>query len=220
MRLHVFGIQSLPSIREASEGCQDIILKVVIAGAFYPNYFLRKRPPPKDYQREIRRELLGLDPLSAVVFHGYPENESLALYKQTINGYLEYKECGPHLETKGTKVVAHFESHVGRTGTASTAVYRAIKLRQLRNNGFISFTDGDGENDSAASIRLKGPSSPVEMEFMTLCGSTRLNDIRTDGQSVNSVVLDQDPWEQESSYQLLVGASVAIGGRSGKILVR
>ncbi len=47
-------------------------LQVVIAGAFYPNYFTRARPNPKDYQKEISRDVAGKDPFCSVVFQGFP----------------------------------------------------------------------------------------------------------------------------------------------------
>lgn len=67
-------------------------------------------------------------------------------------------------------------------------------------------------------ISLRGPHSPLEMTFTALCGSAHLKQVVTDGSSVNSVSLDQDPYN--SSSQLLIAANVAIAQRSGNIMSR
>jgi hypothetical protein len=45
---------------------------LLIAGAFYPNYFVRPRPNKKEYERETAKEVGGYNPLSSVVFLGFP----------------------------------------------------------------------------------------------------------------------------------------------------
>jgi ATP-dependent RNA helicase TDRD9 len=46
-----------------------------MAGAFYPNYFLRQRPNKKEYERSISRDLAGADPLHTLVYNGFPQEQ-------------------------------------------------------------------------------------------------------------------------------------------------
>lgn len=72
--------------------------------------------------------------------------------------------------------------------------------------------------DSEQQASLRGPHSPLEMTFTSLCGSAHLKQVVTDGSSINSVALDQDP--TSPSARLMVAANVAIAQRSGNILAR
>jgi hypothetical protein len=45
---------------------------LAIAGAFYPNYFHRRRPDAKTYERDKSREISGLDLYNTVYFKGFP----------------------------------------------------------------------------------------------------------------------------------------------------
>jgi len=49
---------------------------MAIAGAFYPNYFHRKRPDLKTYEREKSREVCGLDLFNTVFFKGFPSGHN------------------------------------------------------------------------------------------------------------------------------------------------
>lgn len=65
---------------------------------------------------------------------------------------------------------------------------------------------------------LRGPFSPLEMYFSSLCHSAHLKQVIIDGGSLNSVTLDQDPFKPAS--RMLVAANVAVAQRSGNILAR
>lgn len=70
----------------------------------------------------------------------------------------------------------------------------------------------------AEVINLRGPMSPLEMSFVALCSASHLKHVQADAPSINSVVLDQNPWDQ--TYRLMVAASVTIAHRSGNIVAR
>ena len=58
----------------------EMLRKVVIAGAFYPNYFVRMA---KD-ERSALKELSGLDPFRTVLLSGVPSDQG-PLYKDQIS---------------------------------------------------------------------------------------------------------------------------------------
>ena len=71
----------------------ETLHKILIAGAFYPNYFLRVA---KD-ERDSLKELSGLNPFSTVLLSGVPPDQG-PLYKDQINAVamvrLIYLEVG------------------------------------------------------------------------------------------------------------------------------
>lgn len=50
--------------------------QLAIAGAFYPNYFLRRRPELRQYEREMNKEVNGNDVLRTVYFKGFPQDHN------------------------------------------------------------------------------------------------------------------------------------------------
>ncbi|CAL8099647.1 unnamed protein product [Orchesella dallaii] len=129
-RLKMCGIELLPSSRGAED--QRLVLKLVIAGGFYPNYFNRTRPNPKDYQKEITKDVAGRDPFSSVVFQGFPLEQPGELYKKIICRHVAFQNSIPSVQFHGSKVVVTFDSRGDKLGPICSAVYRAVKLRQLR----------------------------------------------------------------------------------------
>lgn len=67
-------------------------------------------------------------------------------------------------------------------------------------------------------VTLRGPHNPLEMSFTSLCRSAHLKQVMTEGSSINSIVLDQNP--NDPSSQLMISASVSIAARSGNIMAR
>jgi ATP-dependent RNA helicase TDRD9 len=65
---------------------------------------------------------------------------------------------------------------------------------------------------------LKGPWSPLELDFQSLCHSSNTKQVKVDNNSVNSVVLDTEPTAPIS--RLLVAAYVGIQDRSGSVVAR
>jgi len=55
-----------------------------MAGAFYPNYFLRQRPDQREYERNISRDLSGCNPLLTLVYNGFPQEQPGDLYENLI----------------------------------------------------------------------------------------------------------------------------------------
>lgn len=65
---------------------------------------------------------------------------------------------------------------------------------------------------------IKGPWSPLELDFQSLCHSSNTKQVKIDNNSVNSVVLDTEPTAPIS--RLLVAGYVGIQDRSGSVVAR
>ncbi|KAL1137628.1 hypothetical protein AAG570_009324, partial [Ranatra chinensis] len=116
-----------------------IILKFIIAGAFYPNYFIRR---PID-EKEAVKVLGGRNPFTTIYLTGMPLNQPGILYSNAIKRHFEH--CGSQISVSfdgsrySSKVVdsaeAKFRAEMKSPpmpGNISLAVYRAIKLRHLQ----------------------------------------------------------------------------------------
>lgn len=155
MRLERLGIFVEHGEKRAQQHHNDesLILKTVIAGAFYPNFFSRKTPD-NDYPRDAFRTIDGHDPCNTVYFKGVPRNHMRCLYTKVIkdifvkNGIVdgEHPEDVRVMFDEGTeKVYVTFKSMMQNRGwnkcdygvecmpgKIETEVYKAVKMRKLR----------------------------------------------------------------------------------------
>lgn len=63
----------------------------MIAGAFYPNYFVRGAQGGQIDEQDAVRQLVGRDPFNTVFLQGMPLNQPGELYAKTIKEAL--KNC-------------------------------------------------------------------------------------------------------------------------------
>ncbi|CAG7821883.1 unnamed protein product, partial [Allacma fusca] len=63
---------------------------------------------------------------------------------------------------------------------------------------------------------LKGPYSPLELYFQSVCQSSNAKQVAVDNHSVNSVILDHEP--TAPTARLLVASSITIQEKSGKVV--
>ncbi|KAG8222127.1 hypothetical protein J437_LFUL002124 [Ladona fulva] len=118
---------------------------VVIAGAFYPNYFVRGAQGGQVNERDAVKMLLGRDPFTTVFLQGMPANQPGELYVKPIRD--AFKECADDLKISfeaSSKVYIQFprpqmierrpdrEYVANIPGKVAMSVYKAIKLRQLK----------------------------------------------------------------------------------------
>lgn len=73
-------------------------------------------------------------------------------------------------------------------------------------------------SNKQSPAHLKGPWSPLELEFQSLCHSSNSKQVTIDGGSVNSVMLDHEPTAPTS--RLLISSSIGIQDKSGRIVAR
>ncbi|CAK8683077.1 unnamed protein product [Clavelina lepadiformis] len=129
-RLSHFNIRSDDQLHWSSENPQqcELILKIVMAGAFYPNFFEQSVID----ETLCVKEMSLLDPTNTVMFTGIPRGKA-PLFKDSL---LEAtRQCGKQkaIFYDGCKAFIQFEdSDVIDTGSVSPAVYLAGKLTETK----------------------------------------------------------------------------------------
>ncbi|KAM8783555.1 ATP-dependent RNA helicase TDRD9 [Rhynchonycteris naso] len=105
---------------------QQFILQVVLAGAFYPNYFTFGQP---DEEMAVR-ELAGTDPKTTIVLKHTPPYGFL-YYKQL---QALFRQCGQvkSIVFDGAKAFVEFSRNPTERFKTLPAVYMAIKMSQLK----------------------------------------------------------------------------------------
>lgn len=71
-----------------------LIFKVILAGAFYPNYFIRGISNAYMDEHEILKLLDNHDPKRTVYFTGFPSDQPKELYKETLENMFPTKFVG------------------------------------------------------------------------------------------------------------------------------
>lgn len=110
-----------------SEDQERLLLKVIMAGAFYPNYFIKE---PIDEQ-ESNRIMSGHDPFNTVMVKGLPANQG-SLYKTAVEDHFRDIGYRPNAFFEETKAYISFQWKPEYKGRVHPGVYTAVKLRQLR----------------------------------------------------------------------------------------
>lgn len=128
-----------------------IMLKVVIAGSFYPNLFGRIATQDDDHERGLYHMISGKDVRNTVYFCGFEQKYLRQLYTEPIkdlfvaNGVIsddQRSDIRVSFDVGSQKVFVTFLTDDDQTGQDGrviripgrihTNVYRSIKLRQLR----------------------------------------------------------------------------------------
>jgi hypothetical protein len=108
-----------------------LILKLIIAAAFYPNYF---NSSPIDTQ-EAERFVLGHDIRNTVVLRNLPRDESI-LYADRIKEIFNIcgeNELRPTVHFDNTKAIIEFKSNCDKiSSNVNLGVYMAVHFRLLR----------------------------------------------------------------------------------------
>ncbi|CAG7724752.1 unnamed protein product [Allacma fusca] len=115
-----------------------LMLKIAVAGAFYPNYFQPHSSSSNDYARERTKEVGGNDVFSTVYYKNFPTGNNRQhegkLYAKRISDELSHGLSVPFVKFEGQKVLATFEGPGKKIGPIYESVYRAVKKRQARHN--------------------------------------------------------------------------------------
>ncbi|KAK4320242.1 hypothetical protein Pmani_008893 [Petrolisthes manimaculis] len=118
---------------------QILIIKMCLAGAFFPQYYTRCIP--EDYEREACRTLGGHDPFTTVVLSGLP-SETNILYDAQIRTL--FHQCSQNLQIyyDGSRAYLQFPRLGGSAGLGNhfqdipgecpTALHLALKMRQIK----------------------------------------------------------------------------------------
>lgn len=134
-----------------SETEKNIVLKVVISGAFYPNYFLRSSPNRTQNEREMYTHLDGRDPGTTVFLKGFETKHIRNIYTEAIkqeifnSGIVDNpNKLKVTFDSGAQKVYITFKTDgkkdderpygiACQPGFVLTEVYKAIHMRQTRD---------------------------------------------------------------------------------------
>lgn len=106
-RLLPFKLQNGPNRIGLSDRHRNMILKVCIAGAFYPNYFLRSSCiSHEEQERQIFHDLNMRDPTNTVFYRGIGKDEMGMLYENQVKSFLKNKNV---IKSKDDVVVSFDE---------------------------------------------------------------------------------------------------------------
>lgn len=122
------------------------VLKVVICGAFYPNYFIKSGDSGQFDEREAVKTVGGRDPYKTVYLSGIEPGQPGALYSKEIKKILGLEENSKVEFDGSSKIYVEFKNYKepetvtvdGKQyvttipGKIAMPVYRAVKKRQLK----------------------------------------------------------------------------------------
>ncbi|XP_017954934.1 probable ATP-dependent RNA helicase spindle-E [Drosophila navojoa] len=144
-RCATLNIQSLPygACHMWDDREKSIILKVIIAGAFYPNYFMRSNKANADYDRSLYQTICGNDPCRTVYFTNFEPRYMGELYTRRIKElFLEAKIPPENIDVTfqhgSEKLFVTFKPDDEDTDTTKvvqvpgrvmTEVYKAVRMR-------------------------------------------------------------------------------------------
>ncbi|XP_077766893.1 ATP-dependent RNA helicase TDRD9 isoform X5 [Canis aureus] len=163
---------------------QRFILQVVLAGAFYPNYFTFGQP---DEEMAVR-ELAGKDPKTTIVLKHIPPYGFL-YYKQLQS---LFRQCGQvkSIVFDGAKAFVEFSRNPTERFKTLPAVYMAIKMSQLKvslelNVHSAEEIEGKVQGGAVSKLRStrvnvdfqKQTVDPMQVSFNTLDPSQTITDL-------------------------------------------
>ncbi|XP_034949618.1 LOW QUALITY PROTEIN: probable ATP-dependent RNA helicase spindle-E [Chelonus insularis] len=161
-RLNLLGINETVGSNKIvyEEKEKSFILKVVFAGAFYPQYFVTKSTT--DEITKIKM-LGGLDPLNTVYLQGWPTQQPGILYARRFQKLFDKCADQEKIQVKfdnTSRVYIQFErDNNGKglsdnPGVPSRSVYRALKLRKVQKKMAIPVMSVDAAMQRAEKLKL------------------------------------------------------------------
>ncbi|KAM5274365.1 ATP-dependent RNA helicase TDRD9 [Ctenodactylus gundi] len=163
---------------------QRFILQVVLAGAFYPNYFTFGQPD----EEVAVKELAGKDPKTTIVLKHIPPYGFL-YYKQLQS---LFRQCGQvkSIVFDGAKAFVEFARNPTERFKTLPAVYMAVKMAQLKVTLELSVhaaeeIEGKVQGGSVSRLRStrvnvdfqKQTVDPVQVSFSSLDSSQTVTDL-------------------------------------------
>ncbi|XP_011343987.2 probable ATP-dependent RNA helicase spindle-E [Ooceraea biroi] len=140
-RLRMSGIEDSVGVNkivwQAKE--HDFILEVILTGAFYPNYFVKRWQSSEDHKNNIIMSLDTWDPTKTVYLRGWPINQPGYLYAKNIQEIfskhhgLPEKQLAVSFDTSNRVFIQFRRRETVPTDESlnniSNFVYQAIKMR-------------------------------------------------------------------------------------------
>ncbi|XP_043265220.1 probable ATP-dependent RNA helicase spindle-E isoform X2 [Colletes gigas] len=143
-RLERLGIRESAGVNKVvwKETERSVVLKIAIAGAFYPNYFI-KHGPKEEADEQVGVKLLGgLDPSNTVYIQGWPLKQPGILYARRIENIFKknvtsnVEKIKVSFDSSSRIYVQFIERRMSKNENddtlrnISSSVYKAIRMRQ------------------------------------------------------------------------------------------
>ncbi|XP_066468396.1 ATP-dependent RNA helicase TDRD9 [Tiliqua scincoides] len=165
---------------------QRFILQVVMAGAFYPNYFTFGY-----HDEEIAmRELSGKDPKTTIMLKNIPPYGFL--YYKTLQSL--FRQCGQvkSITYDGTKAFIEFSRNPMAGFKTLPAVYIALKMSQLRTRFELNVhfpEDVEEKIGGGASVTVRGTRVKVDFQKHTVAPVQKFCEALETLQTISSLEL-------------------------------
>lgn len=151
IRLNRMGLLTKDQKNNWSKNEKYIVLKVAIAGAFYPHYYVRSTKTKRQCETTIAEILTERDPCDTVYFTGFDKDDCRHIYIDRVKElFIKHKVVDPNERHKlkvtfdgaGQKVFVTFKKSgkeddqkqfgvACQPGFVLTEVYKSIKMRRL-----------------------------------------------------------------------------------------
>ncbi|XP_060606288.1 ATP-dependent RNA helicase TDRD9-like isoform X2 [Ruditapes philippinarum] len=171
MKFNIMRPQHAPVYAHTlSEDQEKLLLKVVLCGAFYPNYFVKGEID----EMESLKALSGRDPLNTVMVKGLPANQG-TLYKQVVEDL--FRKCGanPKAYFEETRAYVEFPRRANSRSKVHEGVYMALKMKQLRMPMVINLYTPEEAREMLSKLQ-------DAQDKLTKSGSLRTNRLTATGQ--------------------------------------
>ncbi|KAL2743188.1 putative ATP-dependent RNA helicase spindle-E isoform X1 [Vespula maculifrons] len=162
-RLKKFGITESVGINKVmwDDEVRPFVLKIVIAGAFYPNYFIKHQNIEE--LKEGHKILNGLDLTNTVYLQGWPLKQPGLLYARKIQNIFQdcFKSSAGKVNVsfKFSRIYLQFsKNYTDEERKIPLSVYRSIKMRQCNMPIEVSVLSEKNALDLAKKMNLKDKS--------------------------------------------------------------
>lgn len=151
-RLKGFGIKKVNSsqVYQLKDWERSLILKVIISGAFYPNYFIYNKQNDIEKERNKYHILCGHDPCKTVYFTNFDTRHIGQLYTRSI------KEMFKEVQINPKNIDISFQSNSERV--------LVIFKKDHNENEYVS----DNFNGPVDNVRVKVPGAVCSEVYKAL----------------------------------------------------
>lgn len=163
MKLRNFGIEeTMGSSKNTWESFSiepAFIIKIIIAGAFYPNYFVKFPHNVEDSKRYVKKSLVSRDPMTTVILRGWPLQQPGLLYSRRFQEIFGEYVGIPNQEDitvsfdGSTRVYIEYKTKV-RNQDDNWFIRNCIKMRQCQKSIEIDLLSETDANRRAKQLGL------------------------------------------------------------------
>lgn len=133
-----------------NESDRNFVLQVILAGAFYPNYFVKRTLNVEDQEGNVIRNLNGLDPLRTVFMRGWPVKQPGYLYAKRLQEIFSW-----HLGVPQERIIISFDG--------SMRVYVQYREKETTESDESLYRISDFVY---TSIKMRHCNVPVRIELL------------------------------------------------------